>query len=48
MQRGFSLTTKNQKVITSIEQINTNDELDIQYKDGTAKVKVLSKEGKHI
>ena len=46
MQRGFSLTTKNDKVITSIEQIHIDDTLKIDYKDGHAKVKVLSKEGK--
>jgi len=47
MQRGFSLTTKDDKVITSVEEIHMGDTLKIDYKDGHAKVKVLSKEGKN-
>ena len=46
MQRGFSLTRKEDKVITSIHQIKVDDTLDIQYKDGKALAKVISKEGK--
>ncbi len=48
MQRGFSLTTKNHKVVTSIDEINIDDQLSIQYKDGKADVKVIAKEGKNI
>jgi len=47
MQRGFSLTTKDNQVITSIDQIHVGDKLNIQYKDGIANVNVMNKEGKN-
>ncbi|WP_162146915.1 exodeoxyribonuclease VII large subunit [Acholeplasma granularum] len=46
MERGYALTTKDNKVITSINQISIDDHLSIQFKDGMTNVKVISKEGK--
>ena len=43
MDRGFTLTYKEEKLIKSINEVNVNDNLDIKVKDGTILTKVLSK-----
>lgn len=46
MERGFALTTKNDKVLTSVQDVLVDDVLDIQLIDGLIKTKVLKKEPK--
>ncbi len=46
MDRGFALTSKNGKVLTSVDEVSINDFLDIELKDGKVKTKVISKEEK--
>ncbi len=46
MERGFALTTKQDKVITSIHDVVVDDIVDIQLIDGLMKTKVLDKEFK--
>lgn len=46
MSRGFALTKKNQKVVTTINDINIDDILDIELKDGKIQSRVLNKEVK--
>lgn len=41
MERGFSLTTKNQKVITSIKELNKDDVIEVDFKDGSVESKVI-------
>ena len=47
MKRGFALTMKDKKVVTSIKDININDQVDIVYEDGSVITKVLEKRDKH-
>lgn len=47
MKRGFALTMKDKKVVTSIKDININDQIDIVYEDGSVITKVLEKRDKH-
>ena len=48
LQRGYTITTKNQKTIRSIKEIKTNDTVTIQYIDGQADAKVVhTKENKN-
>lgn len=44
LEKGFALTKHNEKIITSIEKININDELKITYRDGSIMTKVIKKE----
>ena len=37
LTRGYSIVQKNDKVITSVKQLENNDEIDIKLKDGGAK-----------
>lgn len=41
LKRGYSITKKDDKCITSIKSINTNDEIDVTLKDGNIKAKIL-------
>ncbi len=41
LKRGYSITKKDDKCITSIKNINTNDEIDVTLKDGNIKAKIL-------
>lgn len=41
LKRGYSITKKNDRCITSIKNINTNDEIDVTLKDGNLKAKIL-------
>lgn len=43
LDKGFALTKRDNKVITSVKQINISDELSITYQDGTIKTKVIEK-----
>jgi len=47
MKRGFALTMKDKKVVTSIKDIYINDQIDIVYEDGSVITKVLEKRDKH-
>lgn len=47
MKRGFALTMKDKKVVTSIKDIKINDQIDIVYEDGSVITKVLEKRDKH-
>lgn len=46
MDKGFALVTKDNQVMTSIEQIDLNDQIKIQLKDGTLGAKVTDKKEK--
>lgn len=41
LKRGYSITKKDDKCITSIKNIKTNDEIDVTLKDGNIKAKIL-------
>ena len=41
LKRGYSITKKDDKAITSIKDLKTNDEVNILLKDGNVKTKVL-------
>lgn len=41
LKRGYSITKKDDKCITSIKNISTNDEIDVTLKDGNIKAKIL-------
>ena len=40
LKRGFSLTTKDDKIIKSVKNVNKSDILDIRLNDGVIKAKV--------
>ena len=40
LKRGFSLTTKDDKIIKSVKNVNKSDVLDIRLNDGVIKAKV--------
>lgn len=43
MERGYTVTkTKENKVLSSVKDVNINDKLDILFKDGNLDVKVLN------
>jgi len=44
LKRGYSITKKDNKNITSINQINKNDNINIMLKDGNVKAKVMEVE----
>ena len=46
MDKGFALIKKDDQVITTMDQINVNDTLNIHLKDGHVETKVLKKVGK--
>jgi len=43
MDKGYSLTTKNNQVVTSIKQVNLDDNIELVLKDGVIKAVVLDK-----
>ncbi|MFA5692224.1 MAG: exodeoxyribonuclease VII large subunit [Acholeplasmataceae bacterium] len=43
MERGFSVTLKNEVIIKSIDDVNINDIIDVKLKDGILNTKILSK-----
>lgn len=43
MERGFSVTLKNNSIIKSIDDVNINDIIDVKLKDGILNTKILSK-----
>lgn len=45
MGRGYSFTTKDEKVVKTIADIEAGDELNVHYQDGQALVKVIATEG---
>ncbi|MBN3490208.1 exodeoxyribonuclease VII large subunit [Acholeplasma equirhinis] len=46
MERGFALTMKDDKVLTSIKDVKENDLITVELKDGKLKTKVIEKEVK--
>ncbi|MFY3793170.1 exodeoxyribonuclease VII large subunit [Ureibacillus sp. MALMAid1270] len=42
MNRGFSVTFKENEVIKSVSQLSANDEITLQFQDGEAKAKILN------
>lgn len=46
MDRGYAIVSKDQKVVTSIDDIVIDDELNIGFKDGVAVAKVTGKKAK--
>ncbi len=46
LERGYSLTYKENQLVQSIEQVNVDDEINIRLKDGYLKTKVHTKEPK--
>jgi len=47
MDRGYSIATKNNQVITSVYDVKTNDDIQIQVRDGLIHAAVTSKENEH-
>ena len=48
VKRGYSIIYKNGKLVKSIKQVDTNDNLDVKLKDGIIETKVFrKKEGKN-
>jgi len=43
MKKGYSITYKDDKVITSVNNINIEDNIDIKFQDGSIKAKVIEK-----
>lgn len=41
LARGYSIVKKNDKVISSVEDINTNDEVEIGFSNGSAKAQII-------
>ncbi len=44
LNRGYALVSKNEKIITSINELNVDDLINIKIKDGNIKAKVIRKE----
>lgn len=44
LTRGYCITTKEEKTIKSIHEIEINDEIDIRFLDGIARAKMMKKE----
>ncbi len=42
MNRGFSVTFKENEVIKSVSQLSANDEITVQFHDGEAKAKIIN------
>ncbi|HWL22868.1 MAG TPA: exodeoxyribonuclease VII large subunit [Ureibacillus sp.] len=42
MDRGFSVTFKDQEVIKSVSQLSIDDEITVQFQDGEAKAKIVN------
>lgn len=47
MERGYSITTKDQNVVNSIDDVNLNDLISIRVKDGSIHASVMNKESEH-
>lgn len=43
IKRGYSITKKDKKIVTSVNDIKLNDKLDVELKDGSIKVEVIEK-----
>src|SRR5690606_29563241 len=41
MNRGFSVTFKENEVIKSVSQLSVNDEITVQFQDGEARAKII-------
>lgn len=41
MNRGFSVTYKDNKVIKTVSQLSANDEISVHFQDGEAKAKII-------
>lgn len=41
LQRGYSIAEKNGKTINSVKELKTNDEINLTFKDGSVKTKVI-------
>jgi exodeoxyribonuclease VII large subunit len=41
LKRGYTITTKEGKVIKSVKQLNVNEEIETRFADGTAKSKIV-------
>jgi exodeoxyribonuclease VII large subunit len=41
LKRGYSITKKNNKVISSAKDVESGDEIDIEFDDGTVNTKVI-------
>ncbi len=41
LARGYSITTKNEKMIKSVKELNTGDSIEIRLSDGNAKAEIL-------
>lgn len=44
MKKGYSITYKDNKVVSSVKQIDINEEIDVRFQDGKIKAKVLKKD----
>jgi len=48
MKKGYTLTYQNDKLLSSISQINVNQDLVIRFHDGSIKAKIIKeKDGKY-
>jgi len=47
VKRGYSIIYKNGKLVKSIKQVDTNDNLDVKLKDGIIETKVFRKKDKN-
>ncbi len=47
LKRGYSITTKNGRIIKSSQQVSMNDTIDTMFSDGTVKSRVLEKKIKN-
>ncbi|MBN2268586.1 MAG: exodeoxyribonuclease VII large subunit, partial [Acholeplasmataceae bacterium] len=45
MDRGYAVIMKDQKIVSSIEDVNLEDQVDIRLKDGKLSAKITKKEG---
>jgi exonuclease VII large subunit len=46
LQRGFSITSINGRILKNIDQINNDDQIDTQLFEGTLRSKVVEKTGR--
>lgn len=45
LKRGYTITTKNERIIKSVNELNKNDIVELKFIDGISYTKVISKEG---
>jgi exodeoxyribonuclease VII large subunit len=48
LERGYTITSYNGEILKMSDQIKDGDIIDTQFKDGTAKSKVIGKNGKRF